>query len=110
MNFIVDSQLPPALANWISSRGHSATHVITLGLEAADDSEIWAHARKEQAAIISKDEDFVDRWLSDDSGVTLVWIRKGNCSNRALADWLELLWPEVIKRLEHGERLVELRA
>jgi hypothetical protein len=38
-----------------------------------------------------------------------VWIRKGNCSNAALMTWLEPLWPETVKRLEQGERLIELR-
>ena len=84
MNFLIDSQLPPALAQWISAQGHKAIHVVDLGLEADDDSKIWRHAQKENAIIISKDEDFADRWLLSDEDVALVWIRKGNCSNRAL--------------------------
>ena len=71
---------------------------------------IWEHARAAQAVIISKDEDFVDRWLLSDQPVPLVWIRKGNCSNRALLAWLEPLWPDAVKRLEQGEKLMELRA
>ena len=41
--------------------------------------------------------------------VALIWIRKGNCSNEALMAWFEPLWPETLKRLEQGVRLVELR-
>lgn len=41
--------------------------------------------------------------------IALVWIRKGNCSNDALMTWLEPLWSETVKRLEQGERLIELR-
>jgi hypothetical protein len=37
--------------------------------------------------------------------VSLVWIRKGSRSNRALLAWLELLWPDAVKRLEQGEKL-----
>jgi predicted nuclease of predicted toxin-antitoxin system len=110
LNFLVDSQLPPALARWISAQGHHAIHVAELGLEADDDSVIWQYAQKEKAIIISKDEDFADRWLLNDDGIALVWIRKGNCSNRALMDWLEPLWPDVLRRLEQGEQLIELRA
>lgn len=110
MNFLIDAQLPPALARWIVSQGHPATHVFEVGLQAADDGPIWEFARKENAVIVSKDEDFVDRWLLSDRPVSLVWIRKGNCSNRALLAWLEPLWPDTLKRLEQGERLVELRA
>ncbi len=110
MNFLIDSQLPPALACWIAAQGHQATHVVELGLEAADDGVIWEQARQTQAVVVSKDEDFADRWLLHSEGVALVWLRKGNCSNRALLAWLEPVWPEVLKRLEQGETFVELRS
>ena len=110
MNFLVDAQLPPALARWIVGRGHQATHVFELGLQTADDPVVWERARKENAVIISKDQDFVDRWLLSERPVALVWIRKGNCSNRALLAWLELLWPDTLTRLEQGEQFIELRA
>ena len=110
MNFLIDAQLPPALARWIASQGHPATHVFGVGLPSADDPVIRERARNDRAVISSKDEDFVDRWLLSDQPVPLVWIRKGNCSNRVLMAWLEPLWPDTVKRLEQGERLIELRA
>lgn len=110
MNFLVDVQLPPVLAEWIVSQGHGATHVFDWGLQSVDDAVIWDRARNEQAVIINKDEDFVDRWLLSDLPVPLVWVRKGNCSNRARFMWLEPLWPDAVQRLEQGERLIELRA
>jgi len=110
VNFLVDAQLPPALAHWIASRGHAATHVFDLGLHTTDDPTIWERARSEGTVIISKDEDFVDHWLLSAEPVQLVWIRKGNCSNRALLAWIEGLWPDAVIRLERGEKLVELRA
>jgi predicted nuclease of predicted toxin-antitoxin system len=33
LNFLVDAQLPLALARWISDRGHHATHVFEIGLQ-----------------------------------------------------------------------------
>lgn len=60
--------------------------------------------------ILSKDEDFLDRWLLSSEAVALVWIRKGNCSNQALIAWLVPLWPNAVRRLETGEKLIELRA
>ncbi|HEX5219506.1 MAG TPA: DUF5615 family PIN-like protein [Verrucomicrobiae bacterium] len=66
--------------------------------------------RNEPSVIISKDEDFVDHWLLSDQPVALIWIRKGNCSNRALLAWLDPLWPDAVKRLEQGEKFIELRA
>jgi hypothetical protein len=62
LNFLVDAQLPPALARWISGRGHEAIHVFDIALLKATDPDIWEHARQQNAVIICKDEDFVDRW------------------------------------------------
>ena len=110
MNFLIDAQLPPALARWIAARGHRADHVAALGMEAVDDGIIWDYAVKNQAVIITKDEDFADRWLLTSEGVALVWIRKGNCSNEVLIGWFEPFWPETLSRLEQGETFIELWA
>jgi predicted nuclease of predicted toxin-antitoxin system len=91
-------------------RGHQATHVFDIGLQSADDPVIWERARKESIVIISKDEDFVVHWLLSAEPVQLVWIRNGNRSNRALVAWLEPLWVDAVKRLEQGEKFIELRA
>jgi len=109
LNFLIDAQLPPALARWITEQGHNAVHVFDLGFHTTTDSFIWDHARKSNAVVVSKDEDFVDRWLLKPEGVALVWIRRGNCSNEALVRWLTPLWPDIITRLTQGEKLVELR-
>lgn len=98
------------MARWILSQSHQATHVFDIGLQTADDPVIWERARTEDTAIISKDEDFVDQWILSDRPVSLVWIRKGNCSNRALLAWLGPAWPDIVKRLEQGEKLIELRS
>lgn len=59
MRFLVDAQLPPAVARWLTEEGHDAQHVFDLGLHQATDRAIWAKARELTAAIITKDEDFV---------------------------------------------------
>jgi predicted nuclease of predicted toxin-antitoxin system len=38
MRFLVDAQLPPALANWLAAQGHDAAHVADLD-HALDDAE-----------------------------------------------------------------------
>jgi predicted nuclease of predicted toxin-antitoxin system len=109
LNFLIDAQLPPALAKWISARGHKAVHVFDLGLHTATDRVVWEHARTTNAVVVSKDEDFVARWLLSETRIALVWVRRGNCSNQALMGWFEPLWPETLRRLEQGEQLIELR-
>jgi predicted nuclease of predicted toxin-antitoxin system len=58
LRFLVDVQLPPALARWLRQRGHEADHVREIGLDAFPDRMIAAEAVKRGAAIITKDSDF----------------------------------------------------
>lgn len=40
MRFLIDEQLPTALARWIVSQGHDAQHVFDVGLGGASDVTI----------------------------------------------------------------------
>ena len=40
---------------------------------------------------------------------TVVWLRFGNCTKRELFAWLEPLLPAIIRQLEQGDRLIEVR-
>ena len=44
MRFVVDAQLPPALARRLEALGHAAEHVADLGLTSAPDNEIRDYA------------------------------------------------------------------
>lgn len=58
MRFLVDAQLPPALAQWLREAGHDAQAVREVGLREAEGSDLWDHALRTDAALITKDEDF----------------------------------------------------
>ena len=51
MRILVDAQLPPGLARWLSAKGHACDHVNDIGLGAATDDRIEATARNLQAVI-----------------------------------------------------------
>ena len=108
MRFIVDAQLPPALARWLAERGHDAEHVGDRGWNAASDSMIWDFALTTSSVIISKDEDFAQRKARADGGPTIVWVRLGNTRRRALLTWFEAVLPEIVSAVERGETLIEL--
>ncbi len=59
--------------------------------------------------IVTKDEDFAEWVLRGRHGPSVVWLRVGNTSRQALLAWIEPLLPMIVKRLEEGERLVEVR-
>lgn len=107
MNFLIDAQLPPALCIWLQAHGHQAEHVALIGLGAASDLEIAAHAEREDLILVSKDEDFVVLRLPD--RFAFLWLRCGNASNRALTVWLEQRWTQIETWLQGGERFVEAR-
>ena len=61
MRFLVDAQLPPALAKFLAAGCHEAMHVGDCGLQDASDGAIWDFASKDGSAIVTKDEDFAHR-------------------------------------------------
>jgi predicted nuclease of predicted toxin-antitoxin system len=58
VKFIVDNQLPVALAQYLRKRGFDCEHVLEAGLGDARDSEICRYAELHERVVISKDEDF----------------------------------------------------
>lgn len=109
VKLLVDAQLPPALARWLSAQGLQASHVADHGLANASDDEIWQYACKEKRVIVTKDEDFaLRRVLADSRHPAVVWLRLGNTRNQALLDWLGPLLGAVVSALEQGETLLEV--
>jgi predicted nuclease of predicted toxin-antitoxin system len=109
VRFLIDSQLPVALARLLSSAGSVSLHVGEVGLAQAPDSEIWRYAADRQFILVSKDEDFFHRAARPGASVQLVWIRLGNCRKAALLATIEGTWPRVCACLQAGERIVEIR-
>ncbi len=110
MRFVVDAQLPPALARLLADHGHTAEHVADIGMRDAADSPIWSYALEHGATIVTKDEDFPHRQSqSDKPAPVVVWLRKGNTSRRALLEWFEPMLPKIEALIEGGDRLVEVR-
>jgi predicted nuclease of predicted toxin-antitoxin system len=108
MRFLVDAQLPPALARFLVERGHEAEHVLDVGLLQSDDSAIWDYALRSSAVIVTKDEDFATRITLDEQGPPIVWVRIGNTTRRELLGRLEPLLPSISAALTAGEKLVEI--
>ncbi len=55
MKFLVDAQLPPALARWFVEAGCEAQAVREIGLRDAEDGAIWRHAEVNGLVIVTKD-------------------------------------------------------
>jgi predicted nuclease of predicted toxin-antitoxin system len=97
------------LARWLGEHGFAATPVREQGLRDSDDGSIWNFATEGGWIVITKDEDFVARCVGNSAAPPVVWLRIGNCTNRVLFAWLEPLLPQIKARLDHGERIIEVR-
>ncbi len=88
MKFLVDAQLPKALAYFLCERGLDAIHTLDLpGKNRSNDIEINRVSLKETRILISKDSDFYDRYLAKQEPYKLLYLTTGNISN---PDLLEL--------------------
>lgn len=108
MRFLVDAQLPPALARWLGERGHDASHVIDVSLERSGDRIIWDHALAIGAVIVTKDEDFPIRKALEPVGPPIVWVRVGNTTKRELLVHFERHLPAVLSALDRRDPVVEI--
>jgi len=109
INFLVDAQLPPALAKAITEAGHPARHVSDVGLLQAGDNSIWDFAREQRCVLITKDEDFVTIRLRETGEGAVVWLRIRNSSTQTLLPWFMPKLPEIVALIAAGEPLIELR-
>ena len=108
IRFLIDAQLPVALAKRLQALGFEAVYVTDIGLEKASDSVIWQYALTKQFILISKDEDFAQRKILANSSPKTVWVRIKNTRKQALIAWFEGALSEIIRNLENGETLIEL--
>lgn len=108
MRFLVDAQLPPALARWLTAHGHEAEHVADIGLLQASDAVIWSAAVERGATIVTKDEDFAMRRSLGADGPLIVWLRLGNSRTESLLRRMELSLDAIAAALGRDEPVVEV--
>jgi len=109
MRFLIDAQLPPALARMLTGLGHHAEHVIDIGPSDASDRELWAYALKYEAVLVTKDEDFPAMRMFEDPAPAMIWVRLGNTRRVVLLDAFRSTLSELVEALEAGQQFIELR-
>jgi predicted nuclease of predicted toxin-antitoxin system len=107
VRFLVDAQLPPALANAFREHGHDAIHVAELGLLTASDQSIWEAAQSQSAVLITKDQDFSLLRAARHDGPSILWIPTGNTDNRSLIERLMRALPSIVAAFQRGDTVVE---
>ena len=107
---IIDAQLSPRLARWISDEmGIASTDLRSLGLRDADDIVIFQYARAHDAVVMTKDADFVGLLERLGPPPKVIWITCGNTTNSHMCQILATMLPRAIDLLNAGDALVEIR-
>ena len=109
MKFLIDNQLPKALAKHLSAQGHDCQHVLEVDLANAPDAGICLYAVSQERILISKDEDFVYLIGRPGSKMRLIWVRTGNCRTKTLLAAFDRSWLAIESCFAAGDRLVEIR-
>lgn len=79
-----------------------------LGLRDAEDEEIFTAARQANAAVMTKDADFVNLLHRYGPPPRILWLTRGNTSNARLREILAARLPTVIEMWHIGDALVEI--
>lgn len=78
MKLLLDKHLSYKLINRLEDVFQYSKHVNDVGLNSADDKEIWDYAKSNNFIIATKDADFIDFSELYGSPPFLIWIRSGN--------------------------------
>lgn len=96
MRLLFDQNLSPILKRALHDIYPEAVHVRDVGLESADDLEIWSYAREHGFVIVSKDSDFRQFSFTFGHPPKVVWIRRGNCSTSEIESILRGRYDEIL--------------
>ena len=114
MKFLVDAQLPLRLARWMRERGHDAVHTRELpDGNRTTDRDTNRISLREQRTVVTKDADFVDTLLLQQTPHRLLLIiSTGNIDNAGLLRLFEDNLESTVSPLERatfvelGQRLL----
>lgn len=80
-----------------------------LGLQAAEDADIFERARAaDDIVIVSKDSDFIELILRRGVPPFFIWVTCGNLTNRRLREVFSQVFEQAMGLLMAGESIVEI--
>lgn len=110
MKIFVDAQQPEVLVTMLIELGYDAAHVRTVLPRDVDDATIWAFAaRSVRSVIVTRDADFSGLATGKDGEPSVIWLRIGNCSNERLLTVMRDRIAGLIRDLDGGKQIVEMR-
>ena len=103
MRFLLDMNLPPAVAEWLRHQGHDAVHLRDLGHAHLPDREIFAHAAGEGRIVVTFDLDFGEIFgLAREAGAGVVLLRLRLARQSDIRERLRVAIAEAGEALQAG--------
>ncbi len=103
MRFLLDMNLPPAMAEWMRFEGHDAVHVRDLGQAQYPDYKIFAHAAADRRIVVTFDLDFGETAaFARGAGIGVVLLRLRLVRQSYLRDRLRAALVEAAEALQAG--------
>lgn len=103
MKLLFDENLSPKLVDALADLYPESAHVDRIGLGGASDTEVWEFAKKHGFTLASKDSDFHEKSVLIGYPPKVVWIRRGNCTNRQIELILRNKVADIHSLLENPE-------
>ena len=88
MKLLFDRNLSPRLVNRLADIYPASQHIFLIGLERVNDLTVWEYARQHEFILVTKDSDFNELSVLRKFPPKVIWIRRGNCSNRQIEEIL----------------------
>lgn len=88
MKLLFDQNLSFKLVAALADLFPRSAHVSDLGLQRAGDLDIWARARSDGFAIVSKDDDLHQRAFFYGAPPKVIWLDLGNCTTAHVEECL----------------------
>lgn len=85
MSLLFDANLSPRLVARLSDDFPGSSHVEIVGLNASDDT-VWQYALERGLAVVTKDNDFIDRAALTGPPGKVVVLTVGNCRTPIVED------------------------
>ena len=86
---LLDENLSPKLASRLDKDFPGIKHVLHVGLDNAEDIQIWKFAKREGLAIVTKDRDYIDFAQHHGHPPKVILLTIGNCRLAALESLLQ---------------------
>lgn len=107
IRFLVDTQLPPLLANYLTSKGYDSIHTTFFeNGHLLQDSTLSTIAKKEGRTIVTKDNDFFERYTLYGAPPKVLLLQFGNIKNTDLINYFERELEKLTNLFLDGNNLV----